>query len=360
LISFRRRAAWALSALYRIAAVHRARGEILSPRLWLEVLANILSSAAAGLIGKRNGHGAPANFGLTYANLLIAAERCGLEVTGDTIAQQIAKTLTWREKESERIGRQHYFMMRPDVIGKRLGITDETRADAKAWCLGTYGGSPEQRRNARRERDRLSKEHARRVAGAKDQANSAARTKPWLAEGISERTWYRRRRESALNAAFEARGTISSIANKADETVAEICLAQKNLQPISGRGRKKSTANKPDTRSDAAVFDLASPENTIRVAPDISIEDCSPKSEPSISINIASDRDLESAIETLKRIKGEPAPFYRPEPGELVAALLAAIDAANDWRRSLASPASSPDAQALAAGAGCEARGADP
>jgi hypothetical protein len=79
-----------------------------------------------------------------------------------------------------------------------------------------------------------------------------------------------------------------------------------------------------------------------------------------ISINIASDRDLESAIETLKRIKGAPAPLYRPEPGELVAGLLAAIDAANDWRRSLASPGSSPEAQALAAGAGCEARGADP
>jgi hypothetical protein len=198
---------------------------------WRHCIASPQSIARAAT-GKRNGRDAPEYFGLTYGNFLIAVERCGLEVTGTAIAQQIVRTLKWRQRESERIGRPHYLMMRPDIIGKLLGITDETRAEAKAWPLGTYGGSFEQRRMARRERDRLNKERARRAAGAKDQANSAARTKPWLAEGISQRTWYRRRREAAPIAANEARGRISSSANKADETVAEICLAQKNLQPI--------------------------------------------------------------------------------------------------------------------------------
>ena len=98
--------------------VHRDAGETLRAEDWLKVLANVLSSAPEGPVGKRNGPNAPEHFGLSYVSLLVAAERCGLEVTADMVERQVAATKAWREKESARIGRQHYVATRLDTIGR--------------------------------------------------------------------------------------------------------------------------------------------------------------------------------------------------------------------------------------------------
>jgi len=244
--TWRRLASWALSDLYQLAAVHRAHGEVLLPDAWLKVLANVLSSAPAGIIGKRRDRHAPEYFGLTYTNLLIAAERCGLEATADTIEQQVAETLEWRKRESERIGKPHYFMMRPDVIGKMLGVTDETRMEAKAWNIGVFGGSPEQRRRAKQERDRLRKLHARRAAGAigrrEYEASSLTRQKPWEAEGTSRTTWYLRTRENS-----KEKGNGSGSHNRNGEPDGAKTTTKKRDQKTEGCKVRKTGQVRPRT-----------------------------------------------------------------------------------------------------------------
>jgi hypothetical protein len=53
------------------------------------------------------------------------------------------------------------------------------------------------RREQVREADRDRKERARRAKGAKPRAQALSRTRPWDAEGISRRTWERRRTAAA-------------------------------------------------------------------------------------------------------------------------------------------------------------------
>jgi hypothetical protein len=59
------------------------------------------------------------------------------------------------------------------------------------------------RKQRRRERDRQAKERQRRQKGAtlrsEYEAKSIARAKPWVAEGISRMTWYRRKAAKAAD-----------------------------------------------------------------------------------------------------------------------------------------------------------------
>jgi hypothetical protein len=83
-----------------------------------------------------------------------------------------------------------------DKLAQRLGLTDADRARLAISTIGSIDVSREQRLARRQEQQRIAKEIKRRLAGATPQdklrARSAAHRKPWLALGISERTWYRR------------------------------------------------------------------------------------------------------------------------------------------------------------------------
>ena len=199
----------------------RARGEFPPPKPWLKVLANVLSSAPAGKVGKRTEPKAPERWELSYDTLAVAAAACGVEATEDEIERQVEDTLAWRQRESLRLGRPHHIMMRPDKIAELLDITDEIRREAEAWNLGSIGGSPEQRREARRQRQRISDERRRRDAGVGPRPKSSLeQAAPWQSENISRATWFRRRRERA-EAADE---TAASAPNKGSET-GETCRA---------------------------------------------------------------------------------------------------------------------------------------
>jgi hypothetical protein len=79
-------------------------------------------------------------------------------------------------------------------VGRLLNLSWTDRHKLKAWHILPYDRSvaalAEDRRINKRERDR----ERRLKAGAKPRAESAATTKPWDAQGISERTFYRRKR----------------------------------------------------------------------------------------------------------------------------------------------------------------------
>ena len=193
----RRLASWVLADLYRLASVIRADCHELDPEAWLKVGANILSSAPAGK--EELTRAAPARWGLDHSSLLRFATRCKLDCTAEDIARHVNETTRWRKAESERIGRPHHVPMKPDTIGALLCVTEDDRRAAKAWRIGTIGGSPEARIEAARVRDRQRKQRDRRQCGmmTRDEylANSAG--KPWEAAGMSRAKWYRSRLESA-------------------------------------------------------------------------------------------------------------------------------------------------------------------
>ncbi len=388
-LSYRQAASLRLAQLAKVAGVMRDAGEILDAGPWLKVLANTLSAAPAGPIGKRRGRNAPDQWELSYTTLLVAAQRCGLEVSEDDIEQQVLDTGAWRHKESQRLGRPHYAQMRADKIGELLGITDEVRREARADNIGTFGGSPKARAEARRERSKLHKEKRRREAGAMPQSQSLSRLKPWQAEGISRTTWYERRREegddngtdpNAGNAAKKGaaregqaagRTRSASGGSKAAEPIpkpTEAVGGRGNIEvdvvsPPQGGGRDAGDGHsgqfrnhqiRPDnfgagqfrehqisesrTTSGAPIIPhglrpLECPEHPASAHVETEKTATSSRGGPEVDANppggAEADRrqDIEAAIARFRAMKGEPAPPYRMEPGGIAARALALVKA---------------------------------
>jgi hypothetical protein len=90
---------------------------------------------------------------------------------------------------------------RADKLAARLGLQDEERARLRIRTIGATDMPTAERAKRRKRRAREVKAAARRAAGAKSrteyEAASIARTQPWIIIGISRRTWYRRRPQTA-------------------------------------------------------------------------------------------------------------------------------------------------------------------
>jgi hypothetical protein len=88
----------------------------------------------------------------------------------------------------------------PEAISEHLGLTDDERADLHIKSIPPCDIAKRDRKRAakerhrKRERDRAAANRASRNAIPRDvyEANSKQRTKPWLLEGCSRATWYRR------------------------------------------------------------------------------------------------------------------------------------------------------------------------
>ena len=102
-------------------------------------------------------------------------------------ADTLARFMGLKYADRKRIGRAHGKAIRT------IGAIDATKAERKAM-----------RKAEQRLADKARQEANRRAVGAKPHAESASRTKPWVTEGVSRRTWYRRQ------SAQMARGTDSS------------------------------------------------------------------------------------------------------------------------------------------------------
>jgi hypothetical protein len=84
-----------------------------------------------------------------------------------------------------------------DQLAWRYRVTKEERTMLGLTTIGAIYHGKRARAKRRKERDRQRKAAARRAAGAMTrgqyEASALTRAKPWEAEGISRRTWYRRR-----------------------------------------------------------------------------------------------------------------------------------------------------------------------
>lgn len=85
-----------------------------------------------------------------------------------------------------------------DDLGRYLKLDYETRQRLGITTIGSYDADKRERRRRRKERDREAKAFKRRQQGAKTRAEyeaaSISKAKPWEAEGISRKTWYKRQK----------------------------------------------------------------------------------------------------------------------------------------------------------------------
>jgi len=114
-----------------------------------------------------------------------------------------------------------------DTLAHRLGLTEAERRRLLIRTIGAIDMTKEEREKARRLRQRQRDNARRRALGAKPraeyEANSISRKKPWLAFGISRRTWYRRRGTSA-RAVYEVSILHSNVCHR--DNVAVVRLSE--------------------------------------------------------------------------------------------------------------------------------------
>jgi len=106
-----------------------------------------------------------------------------------------------------------YVLARPlrwraDRLARELNVTEAERRRLRIRSIGAVDMTKEQRKlqrqleqrqRTRRNRQRKAREKGRQIKPRSEyEANSISRTQPWLAAGISRRTWYRQRGTSAF------------------------------------------------------------------------------------------------------------------------------------------------------------------
>jgi hypothetical protein len=143
---------------------------------------------------------------------LIAASR-DRSVSADGIAKLFG---FWCERWAPDVSNTHVMrlarherasepkMLADDIIGKAIRLSYAERLELKITTIGSFDADKVIRKklaaDRRRKRDRLRKAEERGAKGATPRANSLSRTEPWKQEGISRRTWERRRKAAAAQA----------------------------------------------------------------------------------------------------------------------------------------------------------------
>jgi hypothetical protein len=97
----------------------------------------------------------------------------------------------------DRAGRGKHWTA--DDLGNELNLTDAERTRLDIRTIAPVNRTKAQRMKRNKKRRATAEAQRRAKAGAKPQALSEARTKPWLALGISESTYRRRKRQADSN-----------------------------------------------------------------------------------------------------------------------------------------------------------------
>ena len=90
-------------------------------------------------------------------------------------------------------------------LGGRLNVTNDERERLRLWTIAPVDLTDHQRAEWRRAKRNERRTQKRRRAGIKSRtaflASSKSRQKPWESQGVSRRTWYRRRKKLAQSVA---------------------------------------------------------------------------------------------------------------------------------------------------------------
>jgi hypothetical protein len=98
------------------------------------------------------------------------------------------------------------MLEKADVLGLRLRLTDAERTNLRITTIGacdvTKAERQRRRKRRKRERDRIKAAKKRLDKGSRPRpvylARSLSRIAPWMSDGISRRTWERRRRRRQM------------------------------------------------------------------------------------------------------------------------------------------------------------------
>jgi hypothetical protein len=190
----RRNAAIQRRDFVKLALYLRSEGVILPPQPWLREVAYCLSAAPAGPLRnmRKFERSAPRWKGCDWDFYVETMVECGFseeEIDDGHILDQVNNL----RAETNWIGLRNI-----DKVGFALGVTSDIRRDARVRLIGAIGENPVIRAKAREARKVKSKAAKRRAAGSRTRAeisaNSAERIQPWVAEGISRRTYYYRKK----------------------------------------------------------------------------------------------------------------------------------------------------------------------
>lgn len=114
------------------------------------------------------------------------------------------------DEREEMIARVFRKPMRytADTLAEKLGMTYARRQRLAITMIGSTDVDADARKMLRAARDRENKRKAREEKGctprSEYEAKSAEKTKPWIAEGISRRTWCRRQAKAKAHYAVDA------------------------------------------------------------------------------------------------------------------------------------------------------------
>jgi hypothetical protein len=129
-----------------------------------------------------------------------ASRRMGHEITEDETRDLIEEARSTSRPRT------------PDGWAGALGLTYARRQRIGITTIGAIDVNKRQRTHLRKLRERERHRQRRQALGATPRTQSLSALKPWAAEGISRRTWERRRRADANSNVAIARDANSNVA----------------------------------------------------------------------------------------------------------------------------------------------------
>jgi hypothetical protein len=122
------------------------------------------------------------------------------------VANLIELYAPWMQQGEVESLLQHLFvtpnyqkLRTAEELGRLLHLTNAERERLKLWRIKPFDMTEEQLASQAKEKERARRERARRKRGIRTKAaylaELASRPKPWVVEGISQRTWQRRKKK---------------------------------------------------------------------------------------------------------------------------------------------------------------------
>ncbi|PPQ16339.1 hypothetical protein CV770_26710 [Bradyrhizobium sp. AC87j1] len=164
--------------------------------------------------------------------LQVIAEAYHFSKGGDPVtklAGYIRARAPWAYKDIDAIvaGSAPAHWQSADELAWRIGLTFIERESLKVRTIGAVGLNKRQRSAIQKAKHKQRESDRRRARGAKSHTESLDRTRPWEAEGISRRTWFRRR---AAEDGTNSCGVFSSNSNAHESVPSSICSLREALR----------------------------------------------------------------------------------------------------------------------------------
>jgi hypothetical protein len=171
-----------------------------------EVVRRLRYGALLKLFRHRYGHEFPDDdAGRDDLFVLLCVVSLAPSATNKKMAHTIEVWAPWMSADEaemyvEHINRLNIYERMPaaKILGERLNLTNAERERLRLWPIKPMDMTAEQLAQQAKERERARRAAQRRKRGIRTKeaylAEFARRPKPWLAEGVSRRTWERRQK----------------------------------------------------------------------------------------------------------------------------------------------------------------------